>query len=96
MQRPTTAPSGLGLTVRDLTVEQAASAGLRAKPIAAVAALVPGSAADRAGLKAGDVIVEVDGRADPTAVQVQEAARDGQILVRLKRKAASFYAVVKR
>ena len=96
MQRPTTAPSGLGLTVRDLTAEQAASVGLRAKPIAAVAALVPGSAADRAGLKAGDVIVEVDGRADPTAVQVQEAARDGQILVRLKRKSASFYAVVKR
>ena len=61
-----------------------------------MAALVPGSAADRAGLKAGDVIVEVDGHADPTAVHVQEAARDGQILVRLKRKTASFYAVVKR
>ncbi|MBK6462079.1 MAG: trypsin-like peptidase domain-containing protein [Myxococcales bacterium] len=96
MQRPATPPSGLGLTVRDLTAEQAAAAGLRPKPIAAVAALVPGSAADRAGLKAGDVIVEVDGHADPTAVHVQEAARDGQILVRLKRKTASFYAVVKR
>jgi serine protease Do len=82
--------------VRDLTPEQASSIGLPAKPIAAVAAVVPGSAADRAGLKPGDVLVEVDGVNDPTSVQVQEAARDGQLLARLRRKDAAFYAVVKK
>ncbi len=95
MQQPTAPQVGLGLTVRDLTPEQATALGLP-RPVAAVAAMTPGSPADRAGLKAGDVILEVDGTADPTAARVQEAARDGQILVRLRRKDASFYAVVKK
>jgi len=96
MMQPVSQQGGLGLTVRDLTPEQASSIGLPAKPIAAVAAVVPGSAADRAGLKPGDVLVEVDGVNDPTSVQVQEAARDGQLLARLRRKDAAFYAVVKK
>ena len=96
MMLPVAQQSGLGLTVRDITAEQAASIGLPAKPIAAVASIVPGSAADRAGLKPGDVVVEVDGVNDPTSLQVQEAARDGQLLVRMRRKDASFYAVMKK
>jgi len=96
MSQPLAQQSGLGLTVRDLTAEQAASLGLPAKPIAAVAAIVPGSAADRASLKPGDVLVEVDGANDPTSQQVQDAAKDGQILVRVRRKDAAFYAVVKK
>lgn len=96
MQQPVAQQNGLGLTVRDLTAEQASSIGLKAKPIAGVAAVTPGSAADRAGLKAGDVLVEVDGTNEPTASQVQEAARDGQLLVRVKRRDSTFYAVVKK
>lgn len=96
MSQPLAQPSGLGLTVRDLTGEQAASLGLPSKPIAVVASIVPGSAADRASLKPGDVLVEVDGATDPTSTQVQDAARDGQILVRVRRKDAAFYAVVKK
>ena len=96
MSQPMPQQGGLGLTVRDLTPEQAQSIGLPAKAIAGVAQVVPGSAADRAGLRVGDVLLEVDGTNDPTAVQVQDAARDGQILVRLRRKDVAFYAVVKR
>ncbi|HEX4512874.1 MAG TPA: trypsin-like peptidase domain-containing protein, partial [Polyangiaceae bacterium] len=70
-QQQNTAPQGgLGLTIRDLTPQQAASIGLPAKPIAVVASVTPGSSADRAGVKSGDVIVEADGVASPSVAQV--------------------------
>lgn len=56
--------------------------------------VAPGSAAERAGLKAGDVILEVDGVVHPSIAQLQKAAKDGQVLVRVQRGAASFYAAL--
>jgi serine protease Do len=88
--------SGLGLSVRDLTAQQAAQLGLVAKPLPVVTSIVPGSPADRAGLKVGDVIVEADGTIDPTAAQLADAAKDGQILVRVRRRDAAFYAAMKK
>jgi S1-C subfamily serine protease len=88
--------SGLGLSVRDITPQQAAQAGLPAKPLPIVTAIVPGSSADRAGLKPGDVIVEADGVQDPTSTQLSEQAKDGQLLVRVRRRDASFYAAMKK
>jgi Do/DeqQ family serine protease len=88
--------SGLGLSVRDLTPQQASQAGLPAKPLPVVTTITPGSAADRAGLKPGDVIVEADGVQDPTANQLSEAAKDGALLVRVRRRDASFYAALKK
>jgi len=87
---------GLGLAIRDLTAQQAQMLGLPAKVLAAVSSVAPGSSADRAGLKIGDVILEVDGVADPTAAQVQEAAADGLLVLRLRRGNASFYAAIKK
>ncbi|MBX3190115.1 MAG: trypsin-like peptidase domain-containing protein [Labilithrix sp.] len=88
--------AGLGLSVRDITREQAAQLGLNAKPLPIITSITPGSAADRAGLKPGDVIVEADGVQDPTSGQLAEAAKDGQLLVRVRRRESSFYAAMKK
>lgn len=88
--------SGLGLSVKDLAPQQAQQLGLPARPLPLVTAVVPGSAADRAGLKNGDVVIEVDGIQDPTSLQLQQQAADGQILLRLRRGDSAFYAALKK
>jgi serine protease Do len=88
--------AGLGLSVRDFTAQQAAQAGLPPKAVPVITRIEPGSSADRAGLKAGDVIIEADGIADPTSTQLTEAAKDGQLLVRVRRRDATFYAAMKK
>ena len=88
--------SGLGLSVKDLSPQQSQQLGLPARPLPLVTAVVPGSAADRAGLKGGDVIIEVDSIQDPTSLQVQQQAADGQILLRLRRGDSAFYAALKK
>ncbi|MDB4946013.1 MAG: HtrA protease/chaperone protein [Labilithrix sp.] len=88
--------SGLGLSVRDLTAAQAQQLGLPQKPLPIITTIVPGSAADRAGLKPSDVIIEADGIAEPSSNQLSEAAKDGQLLVRVRRRDASFYAAMKK
>jgi S1-C subfamily serine protease len=88
--------AGLGMSVRDLTPQQATQLGLPAKQLPVVTNVAPGSSADRAGIKAGDVIVEVDGIVDPTAQQLQEASRDGQLLLRIRRRDAAFYTALKK
>jgi serine protease Do len=83
--------------VRDLTAQQAAQLGVPPKPIPLITSIAPGSSADRAGLKPGDVIVEADGVVDPSAAQLADAAKDGQLLVRVKRgRDATFYAAMKK
>lgn len=88
--------AGLGMSVRDLTAQQSQQMGLPAKALPVITAVTPGSAADRAGLKPGDVIVEVDGILDPTSTQVQQSATDGQVVVRVRRRDSSFYAALKK
>ena len=88
--------AGLGLSVRDLSAQQASQLGLSAKPAAVITSISPGSSADRAGLKNGDVVVEADGISDPTANQLAEAAKDGQLLVRVRRREATFYAALRK
>ncbi|MGH7272465.1 MAG: trypsin-like peptidase domain-containing protein, partial [Polyangiaceae bacterium] len=88
---PMVAPHhGMGLVVRDLTPEQSIESGLPARPLPIVTRVVPGSTADRAGLRADDVIVEVNAVADPTSVKVAEIAKSGSLLLRLKRGDAYF------
>lgn len=52
----------LGVTVQDLSAPLAASFGLPAPDGALVSSVAPGSAAAKAGLKAGDVVTAIDGR----------------------------------
>jgi S1-C subfamily serine protease len=96
VQQQSAPNSGLGLSVRDITAQQAQHAGLGAHVLPVVTHVVPGSGADRAGLKQGDVIIEADGIQDPTSAQVQQAAQDGSLLLRLKREENFFYAALRR
>jgi len=52
----------LGLVVQDLTPDLAQAFGLQQRGGAVVAQITPGSAAEQAGLRSGDVIVSLDGR----------------------------------
>ncbi len=88
--------TGLGLAVRTLTPAQSEQLGLPARELTMVSTAVPGSAADRAGLHAGDVIVEADGIAYPTTQQLQQAATDGQLLLRLHRRDQDFYTALRK
>jgi serine protease Do len=89
---------GMGLRVRDLTPQQAQQIGYtpRGGTATIITDVAPGSSADRASLKAGDVIVECDGKPDPTASDVQKAANDGELVVRVQRRGSAFYAALKK
>jgi serine protease Do len=60
----------MGVTLQDLSAPLAESFGLKSPDGALVSSVVPGSAAAKAGLKAGDVITDVDGKAVHTAGDV--------------------------
>jgi serine protease Do len=89
---------GLGMSVRDVTRAQAEQVGMttRAPSVTVISDVTPGSAADRAGLKRGDLIVEVDGKQEPTSADVQQAAADGQVVVRVQRRGQTFYAALRK
>lgn len=87
---------GLGFNVRDLSREEASQRGLVSKPVPVVTVIAPGSPADRAGLKVGDVIVEADGTVDANTQQLQQASQDGQLLLRVRRRDMAFYAAVRK
>ncbi len=57
----------LGVNIQDLTPDLAEEFGIEPGEGALVAEVVPGQPGDRAGLRQGDVIVEVDGRSIPSA-----------------------------
>jgi Do/DeqQ family serine protease len=96
VERPVAPHQGMGLVVRDLSVEQAVQMNLEPRPVPVVTQVTPWSVADRAGLRAGDVIVEANGARDPTSARVAELARSGSLLLRVKRGDAFFYTALKR
>jgi len=93
-QQPVASHQGMGLVVRDIPAELAVQRGLPAKPLSVLTHVAPGSAADRAGLRVDDTIVEANGVADPTSSQVADAAKTGTLLLRVKRGDAFFYAAM--
>ena len=95
-QQPVTPHQGMGLVVRDLAPDQAAQMNLPAKPLPVLTQVAPGSTADRAGLRVGDVIIEANGTSDPTSAQVAELAKAGSLLLRVKRNDSFFYAALKK
>lgn len=52
----------LGISVQDITEDIAANMGIKEKEGALVADVLKGDPAEKAGLKAGDVILEIDGK----------------------------------
>ncbi|WP_437599193.1 trypsin-like peptidase domain-containing protein [Sorangium sp. So ce590] len=97
VQRAPAPHPGLGLTLHDVPAPRG-ERGERGegRSLARVAIVANDSPAERAGLRPGDVILEADSRRAPTAAEVEEAARDGELLVRVQRRGAAFYAALKR
>lgn len=62
----------LGIAMVDVTPEVAAQQGLEVKEGAYVARVIVGSAAESAGIKPGDVIVEIDGEAVSNVEDVRD------------------------
>ncbi|WP_437957127.1 trypsin-like peptidase domain-containing protein [Sorangium sp. So ce119] len=94
VQRAPAQHPGLGLTLRDAPAPR--GPGREGGSIARIVAVASDSPAERAGLRPGDVILEADRNRAPTAAEVEEAARDGELLVRVQRRGAAFYAALTR
>ncbi len=90
------ASSTLGMVLRDVTPEVASSLGLGERG-ALVSGVIPGSAAERAGIRAGDLLTEVNKRAIRRAHEVRDAVAQGGLktaLVRFQRGDAIRYVAV--
>jgi serine protease Do/serine protease DegQ len=61
----------LGISTQDLTPDLAQAFGIRPNGGAVIAQIAPGSPAERAGLRVGDVIVAVEGRAVRNSADVR-------------------------
>jgi Do/DeqQ family serine protease len=86
----------LGLALQPLSSQIASELSYKGPGKVVVSGVKPGSAADRAGLQRGDVIVEADRRAVEKPNDVAAAAKDGKVLLRVDRKTGSFYTVVSK
>lgn len=91
MQRAAPSQGGFGITLGERTDPSNSKA-----MITEIGNVASDSPADRAGLKPGDLILEVDTIKQPTKAQVTEASKDGRLLLRLKRGAASFYVALRK
>jgi S1-C subfamily serine protease len=90
VERQRSTHAGLGLTFRDL---QSAGNG---NPVAQIADIAAGSAADQAGLRPGDIVLNADAVSIPNAAQIQAEARDGRLLLRIRRQQATFYTSIRQ
>lgn len=86
-----------GLQLRDLTPQVSRQLGLKAEQGVLVAGVVPGSPADQASLKKGEVILEVDRQPVQSVEEVREkAARAGDsMLLLVQGENGSRYVVLK-
>jgi serine protease Do len=89
IERTASPEPGLGLGLRDVADDGA-------HPVAHIVSVTRDSPADRAGLRPGDVVLEVNGAADPSSVAIHAAASKGGILMRIRRQGTIFYAAVRR
>jgi serine protease Do len=88
-----------GLALRDLDARTAQRAGVAPGAGALVASVLPDSPADRAGLRAGDVIVEINRQKVTSAAEAQALAQKsdgGPLLVLIKRGEASLFAALEQ
>jgi serine protease Do len=87
-----------GLALRDLDARTAQRVGLAPGDGVLVAGVEPGSAADKAGVRQGDVILEVNRSKVGSAADVQAEAKKrdgtGPLLLLLKRGEASLFAAL--
>jgi serine protease Do len=89
----------LGLTMRELTPDEARQSGLPAGGGVAIAAVEAGTEAERAGLKPGDRILEVNRKPVTSVGEVREAlaeaGRGGAVLFLVRRGDRNLFAALK-
>ena len=87
-----------GLEIQELTPALAQELGVDQEQGVVVAGVAPGSPAEEAGLRRGDVIVEVDRKPIETTAQLQERLQDADqsVLVLIGRGEATLFVPMKR
>jgi serine protease Do len=97
-ERHRQAPAGttdqFGLGLEPLTKQLADRLGIARGPGALVTSVQRGGAAERAGLRPGDLIVEADRKLVESPEDVTRALRDGNALLRIQRGANASYVVL--
>ncbi len=96
--RPANGTAQLGMSVRAITPEIVQSLGLSEDSGILVVSVQPGSGADNAGIKKGDIIKEINRTPVTTMKQFAEAVgkqQTGNILMLIKRGRTSLWIVVK-
>jgi serine protease Do len=83
-----------GLALSQLTPDIARRIGYQGQQGVVVVNVMPGSAAERAGLARGDVIEQVNKKNVQSEKQVEDALAQGKALMKLQRQGGTFYAVV--
>jgi serine protease Do len=84
-----------GMNLQDLTPEIAARLGVDADQGAVVTAVEPGGAAERAALRRGDVILEVNRKPVGSADDVKQAASgEDSLLLLVQRQEVKQFVVV--
>lgn len=89
----------LGLAVQELTPEVAESLGLKEREGVLIANVAPGSPAAQAGLRRGEVIVEVNQQPvkslEEYVRQLEKAMEDGGVLLFVKREGQSRFVAIR-
>jgi serine protease Do len=89
-----------GMALRDMDAQLAQRAGVAPGEGVLVAAVKPDSAAERAGVRAGDVIVEVNRHKVTSVAEAQAEAKKqeagGSLLLLLRRGDASLFAALQQ
>jgi serine protease Do len=95
---PDTGPAEFGLAVQDLNPELARQLGLDATEGVLITSVQPGSAADEAELRRGDVILEVDRKEirNVEGLRAQLDAADDSALLLVRRGEATIFVPIKR
>jgi S1-C subfamily serine protease len=87
---------GYGITMKPIPPELISKYSLSGKAQTYVSYVEPFSPADKAGVQAGDAILEAGTTQNPTADQVKSSGAKGALLMRLQRKEAKFFVVVSK
>ncbi|MBT8470594.1 MAG: trypsin-like peptidase domain-containing protein [Deltaproteobacteria bacterium] len=86
----------LGLALEELTARLRARVGYEGEGRVFVRAVKPGSDADRAGLRPGDIILQADRRAVRTIADMRAALSDGKALLYIERDSQRFFQPLNR